>query len=233
MENIDKSLVVPTHIGFIMDGNGRWAQKRGKTRTMGHRKAISNIEEVITYCNDRGVKVVSLYAFSTENWKRPKTEVDYIFNLLRRFFDKFYKKFIKGQVKLTTMGDISALPEDLIQSITKCIKDTENFDKMIVNIGINYGSRQELCKAFNELVKEGKNEITEEDIESKLYTANLPDPDIIVRTSGEIRLSNFMMYQASYSEFYFTETLWPDFHAEDVEKVIVEYNRRNRRYGNV
>ena len=224
---------VPTHIGFIMDGNGRWAKRRGEPRNFGHVKGADNVDNVVSWCFEKGIKVVSLYAFSTENWSRPKDEVNKILKLLNKFLKKYIKKLISNEIRLVISGDVDALPEELAVLCREKQKETQNFTEKVLNLAINYGGRQELVRAVNLLIEEGKTVVTEKDISSKLYTADLPDLDLIVRTSGEQRLSNFFPYQSVYSELYFTDALWPDFNKEELEKALESYANRNRRYGNV
>lgn len=224
---------LPKHIGFIMDGNGRWAKLRGKPRTFGHSKGSQTIREVVEKCFDLGIENVSLYAFSTENWSRPKDEVDKIFSLLAKFLNKYSKDLIKKEARLLVSGDINALPEKLIEPIKKVMDKTKDFTQRTLNIAINYGSRGEIIKAINEIIKEGVSEVNEEIFASHLYTKGLPDVDLVVRTSGECRLSNFLLYQSAYAELYFTEVLWPDFNGDELVKAIEWFNGRERRYGNI
>lgn len=220
------------HVGFIMDGNGRWAKKLGKPRTFGHRKGADNIENVLDACFEEGVEVVSLYAFSSENWARPQDEIDAIFDLLRSFLKKHSSKLIKEEIRLEISGDISRISQDLRVECEKLIEKTKHFTKYVLNIALNYGSRAELVRAFNSL-KDKEGEITEADVSSALYTAKLPDIDLVVRTSGEMRLSNFFLWQCAYSEFYFTDVLWPDFNKEETKKAIAWFNGRKRRFGGI
>ena len=224
---------VPTHVGFIMDGNGRWAKQRNKPRSYGHKKGADILERLIQSCNEAGVKVVSLYAFSTENWSRPKEEVEYIFNILDKFLKKYLKELLKNRIRLIISGDISALPDNLNAKCVSCMEQTKGFTEKFLNIAINYGSRSEIVTAVNKLISEGKKEISEEDISSALYTKELPDIDLIVRTSGEQRLSNFFLWQSAYAELYFTETLWPDFDDEELRKALDWYANRKRKFGGI
>ena len=224
---------LPRHIGFIMDGNGRWAKERRRPRTYGHSKAVGNVTEIVEYCFKRGIEVVSLFAFSTENWKRPKEEVETLFGLIKKYFTKHIKQILKEGVRLEVMGDLSKLPPDIQEDIKKSVDSTKDNDKRVLNIGINYGGRSEIVNAVNKLIASGAENVTEETFERELYTHRLPDPDIVVRTSGEMRISNFMLYQMAYSELYFTDKFWPDFHKEDVEDVLKEYANRQRRFGAV
>ena len=224
---------IPKHIGFIMDGNGRWAKAKGQPRNYGHQKGADAIQGVMEGCYDLGVKVVSLYAFSTENWSRPKEEVDKLFDILRKFLKSHKDTFQKNNARLVVSGDITELPSELAEQIAEIVEETKNNNEHILNIAINYGSRRELVRAVKEIIKENVTEITEQTISDHLYTAGLPDVDLVVRTSGECRISNFLLYQSAYAEIYFTPTLWPDFGKEDVKKAIEWFDGRERRYGNV
>lgn len=227
-----KLINLPRHIAFIMDGNGRWAKRRGMPRNYGHKKGSERISEIIKSCYDLGIGTVSLYAFSCENKNRPKDEVDKIFDLLREFFDKRYDEFEKNDIKVRIMGDLAELPNDLKQSVEKAVADTKN-KKNILNIGINYGARQEILRAVNSAVFEGKKRFTEQEFNNYLYTSGMPDPDLIIRTGGEVRLSNFMLYQAAYSELYFTKVYWPDFDVKQLYKALKYFSVRQRRYGKI
>ena len=230
-EIIDKEKL-PNHIGIIMDGNGRWAKMRGKERSYGHKVGSENVDRIVSYAFERGIKVMSLYAFSCENWQRPKAEVDELMRLLDVYMKKFIKKVLKNDVRLSVMGDVEKLSPSLQKSIKKAIKETVHKQNFVLNIGINYGGRQEIVNAVNKLVKDGK-DITIDSISENLYTAPFGEPDIIVRTGGEYRLSNFMLFQGAYSELYFTDVLWPDFNEKEFDKVLVEYSKRTRRFGKV
>lgn len=225
--------MLPRHIAFIMDGNGRWAKQRGKPRTFGHSKGSSIIRRVVEKCFEKGVQVVSLYAFSTENWSRPKEEIDKIFSLLRKFIDKYADTLVKKEARLIVSGDINELPSDLRESILRVESDTEKFTEHVLNIAINYGARAEIVRAVQKIIKENVTTVTEQSFSDYLYTAGLPDVDMIVRTSGEKRISNFLLYQGAYAELYFTDTLWPDFDVKELEKALEWFNGRKRRYGNV
>ena len=218
------------HIAFIMDGNGRWAKKQGKPREFGHSEGAKAFERVVRYCGNIGVQYVTVYAFSTENWKRPKNEVEKIMSLLEKYLDNLMEKADKYDLKVRFIGDKEPLSEKLKKKIYKAETMTSDRTKT-VNIALNYGGRAEISTAVNNLIKEGKKEITEEDISNALYTEGCPDPDLIVRTAGEQRLSNFLLWQAAYSEFYFTDTLWPDFDELCVENAINAYYKRTRRFG--
>ena len=228
-----KTNKTPRHIGFIMDGNGRWAKERLLPRTRGHVKGANIVEKIVNYSFKQGVEVVSLYAFSTENWQRPEKEVKKIFSILQTFLNKYIAKLKKHELRLMFSGDLSKLPQELQNLCQQRVEETKYYSKGIVNIALNYGGRQEIIKACNELLKEGKKEITEKDFEKKLYTNGLPDIDLVVRTSGEQRLSNFFLYQSSYAEIYFTECLWPDFNKKELKKALDWYAHRHRRFGEV
>lgn len=230
---MERVSATPKHVGFIMDGNGRWAKLRGKPRSFGHIKGSDNVEKVVTGCFERGVYAVTLYAFSTENWSRPKEEVDKILSLLEKFLQKYIKTLVKNEVKLVFSGDLSVLPKSLKNLAEEKTQQTENFTKNVLNIALNYGSRAEIIMACNALIKSGKSEVTEKDFENELYTKSLPEIDLIVRTGGEKRLSNFFMYQAAYAELYFTDVYWPDFKEEELDKALLWFSKRQRRFGNV
>ena len=230
---MERVSATPKHVGFIMDGNGRWAKLRGKPRSFGHIKGSDNVEKVVTWCFERGVYAVTLYAFSTENWSRPKEEVDKILSLLEKFLTKYIKTLVKNEVKLVFSGDLSVLPKSLKNLAEEKTQQTENFTKNVLNIALNYGSRAEIIRACNALIKSGKSEVTEKDFENELYTKFLPEMDLIVRTGGEKRLSNFFMYQAAYAELYFTDVYWPDFKEEELDKALLWFSKRQRRFGNV
>lgn len=230
MDSIDK---IPSHVGFIMDGNGRWAKSRNKPRNYGHKKGADRVEEIVSASFNYGVKCVSLYAFSTENWSRPKEEVDKILSILQKFLDKYSKKLIRNKIKLLVSGDLSKLPSDIQKSIEQRISETACFDDKILNIAVNYGSKQEITHAVNLILKSGKNVISESDIANNLYTKDLPDIDLVVRTSGEQRLSNFFLWQCAYAEFYFTDVLWPDFDENELLKAFSWFKDRDRRFGKI
>ena len=214
------------HIAFIMDGNGRWAQSRNMPRELGHKKGAQVFREICEYCHKLGIKYMTVYAFSTENWKRPKREVDAIMRLLEEYLDRE----LPENVRIRVIGDVSALPDRLVEKI-RDVEEKSRDRESIVNIAINYGSRAELTTAFNKLLAKGKEEITEADINAALYTGDCPDPDLIVRTGGDLRISNFLLWQAAYSELYFTDTLWPDMTGDDVDAAVLDFYSRKRRYG--
>ena len=229
MADKDKKLC---HVGFIMDGNGRWAKQRNRPRTFGHKKGADTIVDVLEECFSSGIEVVSLYAFSTENWSRPQDEIDTIFDLLGKFLKKYSKNLFEKKARFIISGDLSPVSKELRERCEKLMEDTAHFTEHVLNIALNYGSRVELVRACN-LLKEKQGEITEEDISKALYTKGLPDIDLVVRTSGEMRLSNFFLWQCAYAEFYFTDVLWPDFDRKEVKKAMEWFYGRKRRFGGV
>lgn len=228
----NKDINKPKHIGIILDGNGRWALKRKLPRIAGHKEGVFAVERMVKAAREEGIEVVSVFAFSTENWKRDKDEVDGIFALIDDAIDRNKNKLIENNIKLQIMGDISRLNLNLQNKITELIKLTENNTGLVFNIGLNYGSRDEILRAVNICHNKYPNqEITREMFEQELYTNNLPNLDFVIRTSGEMRLSNFMLYQAAYAEFYFPKIYWPDFNKRFFKKALKEYSKRNRRFG--
>ena len=223
---------IPHHIGIIMDGNGRWAEARGKKRSYGHKYGSDNVDRIASYAFERGIKVVSLYAFSTENWQRPQEEVDELMRLLSVYFKRFSSKLVKNKIKIKIMGDITALTPKLQKEIGDIIEKTKDYDAGVLCLGINYGGRQEIVNAVNTLISNNQ-PITVENISNNLYTAELGEPDLIIRTGGEYRLSNFMLFQGAYSELYFTNVLWPDFDESELDKAIQSFKGRIRRFGKV
>lgn len=220
------------HIAFIMDGNGRWAKKKGMPREFGHKKGAETMKNIVRYCGSKSINCVTVYAFSTENWKRPEAEVNAIMELLNQYIDFLYTVMEKDDIQVHFLGDKGRFTPVLRARLEKAEIDSAK-QKRILNIALNYGGRDEIVHAVNELIKQGKTEITEEDIENNLYTSHCPPPDLIVRTAGEIRTSNFLMWQSAYSELYFTDTLWPDFSEKDVDRAIEEFYKRTRRFGAV
>ena len=223
---------IPKHIAFIADGNGRWATERGLPRFEGHKAGKETIKRVLDRCFERGVETVSLYCFSTENFNRPKEEVEYILNLFRSMKD-IGSSLIKRDARFHLMGDLSMLPSDIQEQMISITNQTKDCKSHILNFGFAYGGRHEIVSAVNNLIKDGVKVVTEETFEKYLYTAGIPDPDLIVRASGEQRLSNFMLYQAAYSEFYFPPKYWPDFDEKVVDECIEAYQKRKRRFGKI
>lgn len=220
------------HIAFIMDGNGRWAQRRGQPREFGHRVGVKALKRVAECCKKRGIEAMTVYAFSTENWKRPKKEVDAILNLLERYLDDCIKDHEKNQIRVIFSGDVSVFSERFRNKMEEVKRVTKEYP-LTVNIALNYGGRAELMTAFKKLMNENKVDFTEDDITNTLYTAELPAVDMIVRTGGDLRLSNFLLWQAAYAELYFTDTLWPDMDDKEVDAAIESFYSRKRRYGGI
>ena len=216
-----------------MDGNGRWAKKRALPRKAGHKAGVDALKKVIEECQARGVQMCSFYAFSTENWKRPQDEINAIFKLVEDFAANELKKYVDKNYRVMCMGDLSLLPQKTQDSLKEIVDSGKNNTGMIVNIAINYGGRQEIVNAINYILQYGINKVDEQMVSDCIYTAGLPDPDIIVRTSGEERISNFMLWQLAYSEFLFIDTLWPDMDKKDIDYIINEYSKRNRRFGDI
>lgn len=225
----------PKHVAIILDGNGRWATARGWERTAGHEAGAENMVSIARYAQEVGIEVLSLYVFSTENWKRSEQEVGALMRLLVRFFQVYIDEFMQRHVRLRIMGDMRRLPFATRQSVQMALKRTENNDGVILNIGLNYGGRDEIARAVRRAMDEGVSaeDFDADTIECHLDTAGLPPIDLLIRTGGEKRLSNFMLWQLAYTEFYFTDTLWPDFHPADFDAAIRWFNTRNRRFGGV
>ena len=230
---------VPNHIAIILDGNGRWAKAKGLPRGYGHVKGCANLEQVCYDIKDLGVKYLTVYAFSTENWKRSREEVDGLMKLFRSYLKKCIKISRDNKMKIKIIGDISAFAPDIQESIRKLEEFSKDYDELYFQIAMNYGSRDEITRGMRKMaqdVADGKvspDQITEDTIGSYLDTAGVPDPDLLIRTSGEQRLSNFLMWQLAYTEFYFTDVPWPDFNKAELVQAIEKYNQRDRRYGGV
>lgn len=230
---------LPVHIAVIMDGNGRWAKKRGLPRNTGHSEGSKALQRVIEYAENIGIKYFTVYAFSTENWTRPKSEVDGLMSLLLGYLKNADKTLAGKDTRIVIVGDIEGLPKEVAAEAGRVMKKTENNKGLQLNIALNYGGRQDIIHATKLLVQDfaaGKiniDDINVEEFTSRLYTANIPDPDLIIRTSGEQRLSNFLLWQSAYAEFWFVKVLWPDFRKEHLEEAIIDYQKRNRRFGGV
>ena len=229
---------VPNHIAIILDGNGRWAKKRGMPRSFGHVKGCENLEDICEVAKELGVKYLTVYAFSTENWKRSIAEVSGLMKLFRNYLKKCIKISQKNNMRVKVIGDITAFDSDIQESIEKLEDFSKDFTDLHFQIALNYGSRDEITRAVNRMLedqKAGKLEtpVSEDTISDYLDTAGIPDPDLMIRTSGELRLSNYLLWQLAYSEFYFTDVPWPDFKKEELVKAIEKYNERDRRYGGV
>lgn len=230
---------VPQHIAIILDGNGRWAKAKGMPRNYGHAQGSKNVERICETAYKMGVKYLTVYAFSTENWKRPQSEVDALMTLLRNYMKTCLKTAEKNRMRVRVIGDLSGLDDDIRNRILELEQASKNNDGLNFQIAINYGSRDEMIRAMKKMMKEceqgllSADEITEEKFETYLDTHGIPDPDLLIRTSGELRLSNYLLWQLAYTEFYFTDVPWPDFTKEELEKAIEQYNNRDRRYGKI
>ena len=235
MENENKGL--PLHIGIIMDGNRRWAKSKGKIASEGHKVGADTLDKMLHYANKIGIKYLTVYAFSTENWKRAENEVSVIMKLLKKYIDDFLGGMDDENIKVNILGDISKLNKNLQKSLNETIEKTKNNTGLTFNIAFNYGGRDEIVRAVKKITHKAllgeitEDDITEELISENLYTKNMPDPDLIIRTSGELRLSGFLIWQSAYSELYFVEKNWPEFTEKDLYEAIEEYKRRNRRFG--
>ncbi|MFA6028826.1 MAG: polyprenyl diphosphate synthase [Elusimicrobiota bacterium] len=224
---------IPKHIAVIMDGNGRWAAARGLPRFAGHTAGVESVREAVRACGELGVKALTLYSFSTENWLRPKAEVADLMNLLGAVLEKDTIELERNDVRLTASGRLEALPEGVRKRLALSIERLSGNTGLTLNLALNYGSRAEIVDAANALLREGARELTEESLASRLYTAALPELDLVIRTSGEMRLSNFLLWQAAYAELYVTPVLWPDFRTQHLVEAILEFSRRERRFGGV
>jgi undecaprenyl diphosphate synthase len=224
---------IPTHVAMIMDGNGRWAKSRGLPRMAGHRAGTENLRRVITATVEFGIKYLTIYAFSTENWSRPEDEVHGLLQIVADVIDRELKELHSQGVQLRHIGRLEKLPEALRTKVQKAIDLTKNNDRLVLNIAFNYGGRDELVYAFSRMIADGvrPDQVNEELIGKYLYTAGVPDPDMIIRTSGEFRTSNFLLWQAAYAEWYITPTYWPDFDKEEYRKALIAFNQRDRRFG--
>ena len=234
--NFDKE-TMPKHIAIIMDGNRRWARAKGKSASYGHKEGAKTLEKIVRYANKIGLGYITVYAFSTENWKRAEEEVKSLMMLLQTYLDDYSKRADTENIRVKILGDISALSEGMQKSINKCMKRAKDNTGVTFNIALNYGGRDELIKAIKQISKDVKDEkikledITEELVSNNLYTKGQPDPDLLIRTSGELRLSNFLPWQLVYSEFLFIDKNWPDFNEEDLDNAILEYQKRTRKFG--
>ena len=231
--------MLPEHIGIIMDGNGRWAQKRGLPRSAGHKQGARTFREIVRYCRSIGIRYLTVYAFSTENWKRPQSEIDAIMNLLRDYLDELERHSVEEQGVLRFIGDMAPLAEDLRQRIADVQERTAGREGITVNIALNYGGRHEIVHAVQQAVSLARQgtltpeAVDEALVDSLMYTAGQPPVDLIIRPSGEQRISNFLLWQGAYAEFVFMDVLWPDFTPEDLDRAIAEFQRRSRRFGGI
>lgn len=234
--NFDKK-TMPKHIAIIMDGNRRWARAKGKSASFGHKEGAKTLEKIVRYANKIGLEHITVYAFSTENWKRAEDEVKALMMLLQNYLDEYSKRADTENIKVKILGDITALSEGMQKSIKKCMERTKDNTGVTFNIALNYGGRDEIIKAIKQIAADVKDkkiditDITEELVSNNLYTKGQPDPDLLIRTSGELRLSNFLPWQLVYSEFLFIDKNWPDFEEEDLDKAIIEYQKRTRKFG--
>lgn len=228
---------LPSHVAVIMDGNGRWAKLRGKPRTFGHRHGVTSVRDTAEGAAELGIKYLTLYAFSTENWSRPKLEVDALMRLLLQTIDKETKTLNKNNIRLNAIGNLDNLPDKIYQRLMKAIENTAHNDRMTLTLALSYSARWEIVEAVKKVLQEvmngslGPKQVSYEIFASKLTTTQMPDPELLIRTSGEYRISNFLLWQIAYSELYFTPVLWPDFRKEDLYKAIYDYQQRERRFG--
>lgn len=228
---------LPQHIAIIMDGNGRWAKKRVLPRIMGHRRGIESVREVVTACRELGVKVLTLYAFSSENWKRPRGEIKALMTLLKKYIRSEIDELHRNEIRVNFIGEVQKLPEDVLPFIAEATGKTARNTGMVLNLALSYSGRNEILNAVTRIAaavsqqKLTASDITEEVFSDFLYTAGLPDPDLLIRTSGEQRISNFLLWQIAYTELYVTDVLWPDFKREDLYQALLDYQKRKRRFG--
>ena len=228
---------VPQHIAIIMDGNGRWAQLKGLSRIEGHRRGMDRVDDIVAFCRELGIRYLTLYAFSMENWGRPKVEIEALMFLLKEMLVTKREKLSKNEVRLVATGDLERLPPDVLQTLRETEEMTQQFNKLVLNLALSYSGRDEIIRAVNCLLKEKETGrlrdsfISVDRFSDYLDTAGIPDPDLVIRTSGEFRLSNFLLWQSAYSELYFTDTPWPDFGREALTAALEEYQRRERRFG--
>ncbi|MFH1830806.1 MAG: polyprenyl diphosphate synthase [Pseudomonadota bacterium] len=222
---------IPKHIAIIMDGNGRWANERGLPRAEGHRLGAETIEKIVAACRDRNIRYLTLYAFSEENWSRPSDEVLSLMQLMRHFLVSKRAELIEERTAFRVIGDIERLPREVRSEITETVEATKDGDRMTLIVALSYGARQEICRATNTLLKKGVRDFTPDILQEGLDTVGIPDPDLLIRTSGEYRVSNFLLWQIAYTELYFTETLWPEFSEDELDRAIESYAKRERRFG--
>lgn len=221
---------LPNHVAIIMDGNGRWAQKRGLPRNMGHRKGAEVLNNIVNACYDKKISYLTVFAFSTENWRRPKTEVEYLMKLPFQFLSKFEKDFNKKDIRIKVIGKKEGLPVELVNKINEVEQNTARNTQLTFIIALNYGSQDEIIDAIN-YIKANNIEVTKENFQDFLYTKDIPSVDLLIRTSGEYRISNFLLWQIAYSELYFTDVLWPDFTKKAFDEALLAYTKRERRFG--
>lgn len=235
LERLDPSRL-PKHIAVIMDGNGRWAKKRGLPRIEGHRAGADSVRAVLEYCARLQIPYLTLYAFSSENWKRPRDEVNGLWRILRTVIKKELPALKENGIKVNPIGRIKDLPEQVRKELEFAKAETKGGDKLTMSVALNYSARLELVDSFNKIISSGKNHsipVTEEDIQNNLYTAGIPDPDLLIRSSGEFRISNFLLWQIAYSEIFITPVLWPDFRGNNILEAVIDFQRRDRRFGDI
>ena len=237
-EGLDVSKL-PKHIAIIMDGNGRWAEKRLMNRIRGHEAGAETVRTIVKTCREIGIPILTLYAFSTENWQRPKIEVATLMVLLKKFIDSEQKEMIENNIRLNAIGELANLPADVRKSLGRTMDLTKSNDGMVINLALSYGGRSEIASMVKIIAEKARNgeidsvTITEEFIADHLYTAGMPDPDLLIRTSGEMRISNFLLWQIAYTEIFITDTLWPDFGRDELISILIDFQSRERRFGNV
>jgi len=238
MSSVDNSRL-PVHVAIIMDGNGRWAKARNLPRSQGHIEGVKRVEEIVDYANEIGIKVMTLYTFSTENWRRPENEVDLLMKILTTVLERKINKLIDTNIRFRTIGRKDRIPVSVLSMIDKVTEKTKHNTGLTMNLAFNYGSRLEIIDAFKAIAQQIKDnslqveDINEELISDHLYTRGLPDPDLLIRTSGELRISNFLLWQLSYAEFYFSDKFWPDFNTEEFQKALIDFQKRERRFGDI
>jgi undecaprenyl diphosphate synthase len=230
--NLVNNLPIPEHIAIIMDGNGRWAKERGLKRTAGHEEGAKVVRDITTHCSKIGIKYLTLYAFSTENWTRPKIEVEFLMKLLERYFKNELPIYLENNVKFKAIGDLTKFSKKLQMIISQVEEKTKNCTGLTQVLALNYGSRDEITRAVKKVVSKNL-EITEENINNNLDTQNIPDVDLLIRTSGEVRISNYLLWQSAYAEMFFTQTFWPEFTTNELDDIISDFHKRERRFGGI
>lgn len=228
---------LPAHIAIIMDGNGRWAKNRFLPRAAGHREGAKTVDRIVTYCRQIGVKALTLYSFSSENWRRPRGEINALMGILKRYLNKELARMIEEGIKFNVIGDLGALPAEAKKAVLKTMEKTSGMTDMTLTLALSYGSRDEITRAVKKIAQDAKDglispdDVSEDAISARLDTHGLPDPDLLIRSGGDIRLSNFLMWQSAYTELYFTDRLWPDFTAKDIRDAVISFQKRERRFG--
>lgn len=221
------------HISFIMDGNGRWAKKKGLPRSAGHREGVNKAKEIVLAVKELGIPYASMYTFSKENWKRPRTEVSFLMNLIVSHLEKEFEFYVKNKIKILHLGDKKGLPKPVIKAINKVEEDTKNYDSLTLLLAINYSGRYDIIQAINNIIKDNVKKVDESTISKYLLTKDVPEPDLIIRTSGEFRISNYFLWQSAYSEFHIVDNYWPDFTKEELFDIVNKYYNRDRRFGGI